>query len=464
MTPQHDALNVMLHDFIAANRDAVIARTRGRVGGPPWPSASAHALARGLPIFLTQITEALRLEATESPFPAGAIGAAAARHGAELRGGGFDVSQVVHGYGDICDAITGLALDRKVPITIHEFHTLNRCLDIAIAEAVTEHARITSGTRSADEVERLGHAAHDLRDILNTAFLAFHVLRKGAVGINGSTGAVLGRTLMSLREVVDRALSEVRLTTGKQRRERMSVVAFVDEIAATGMLHSEYRRIQFTVEPVDHSLAIEGDPQLLTSAVMNLLHNGFKNTPAGGHVVLRAHPVDRRLILEVEDECGGFPERKGDLFQVFGDRRGSDRSGLGLGLSIARKTMRAHGGDIHIRNMPGKGCVFVIEVPLASEDMGSRTRMPEAPVCIPGQTDCAKRPTVEGMDDPLPSTGLMIPGERERNTLTHRWPGSMGGAASGSDVGGTPNKLMDEVTIAEHQREGGGAPATRKVA
>jgi len=68
------------------------------------------------------------------------------------------------------------------------------------------------------------------------------------------------------------------------------------------------------------------------------------------------------------------------------------------------------------------------------------------------------------MDNTNSSTGLMIPGERERNTLTHRLPGSMGGPAFGSDVGGTPNKLMDDVTIAEHQREGGGAPRTRKVA
>jgi len=68
------------------------------------------------------------------------------------------------------------------------------------------------------------------------------------------------------------------------------------------------------------------------------------------------------------------------------------------------------------------------------------------------------------MDNTNPSTGLMIPGERERNTLTYRRPGSMGGPASGSDVGGTPNALMDDVTIAERQREGGGAPSTRKVA
>jgi signal transduction histidine kinase len=454
----------MLHDFIAANRDAIIGRTKGRVGSPPWPSVSTHALEGGLPVFLTQIAETLRLESAETPFPASAIGAAAARHGAELRGNGFDVSQVVHGYGDICHAITELAVERKASITIEEFHTLNRCLDTAIAEAVNEHARSTARARSAGEVERLGHAAHDLRDILNTALLAFHVLRKGTVGIHGSTGAVLGKSLMSLREVVDRALSEVRLTTGKPRRERLSVVAFIDEIAATGRLHSEYRHVQFKVEPVDSGLALEGDPQLLTSAVMNLLHNGFKNTPAGGLVVLRARAEERRLILEVEDECGGFPERKGDLFQVFGDRRGSDRSGLGLGLSIARKAMRAHGGDIHIRNIPGKGCVFVIDVPLASEDSGAKTRMTEAPMCTSEQTSSVERPTVDGMDDTNPSTGLMIPGERERNTLTRRLPGSMGGPASGSDVGGTPSKLMDDVTIAERQREGGGAPGTRRVA
>jgi signal transduction histidine kinase len=357
----------MLHDFIVANRDAIISRTRERVGDRPWPSVSAREIEYGVPLFLTQLAETLRLEATDTPFPTTAIGSTAARHGAELLEAGFNVSQVVHDYGDICQAVTELAVERKAAITVAEFHTLNRCLDTAIAEAVTEHARLTAQTESADEVERLGNAAHELRDVLNTALLAFHMLRKGTVGIGGGTGAVLGRSLMSLREVVDRTLSEVRLTTGKQRRERLSVVAFLDEVAATGMLHSEYRQVEFKVEPVDPRLAVEGDPQLLTSAVMNLLHNGFKNTPAGGTVVLRARAENRNLVIEIEDECGGFPASKSELFEVFGDRRGSDRSGLGLGLSIARKAMRAHGGDIHVRNLPGKGCVFLIEVPLAAE-------------------------------------------------------------------------------------------------
>jgi hypothetical protein len=120
-----------------------------------------------------------------------------------------------------------------------------------IAEAVTEHARGTAESRSAEEIERLGHAAHELRDSLNTAILAFHTLKRGAVAINGSTGGILGRTLMALSEVVDRTLAEVRLEAGKQRRARLSVVAFIDEIGATGLLHSEYREVQFSIEPID---------------------------------------------------------------------------------------------------------------------------------------------------------------------------------------------------------------------
>ena len=81
----------MLHDFIAANRDAIIARTKGRVGSPAVAIVSTHELEGGLPVFLTQIAETLRLESTDTPFPASAIGAAAARHGAELLREGFDV-------------------------------------------------------------------------------------------------------------------------------------------------------------------------------------------------------------------------------------------------------------------------------------------------------------------------------------------------------------------------------------
>ena len=132
-----------LYDFIKDNHDVILARTSQRVASRS-PSASLHEVERGLPLFLTQVSETLRLETSDKPFPTSAVGIAAAAHGKELVEGGYTVSQVVHDYGDICQAITELALELNAPISVKEFHTLNRCLDVAIAEAVTEHARVAA--------------------------------------------------------------------------------------------------------------------------------------------------------------------------------------------------------------------------------------------------------------------------------------------------------------------------------
>ena len=130
----------MLYEFVDLNRDVIIARARDRVRSRPWPSVAPGEVEHGVPLFLTQLSETLRLESTSAPFPTDAIGAAAARHGGDLLRSGFTVSQVVHDYGDICQTITALAVEQRAPIAVEEFHTLNRCLDTAIAEAVTEHA------------------------------------------------------------------------------------------------------------------------------------------------------------------------------------------------------------------------------------------------------------------------------------------------------------------------------------
>jgi len=357
----------MLHEFIASHRDLIIARTREKLTDRPWPLASTSELEHGVPLFLTQLSETLRLETTQTPFSQKAIGASAAKHGRELRALGFNISQVVHDYGDICQAITEIAVDQRLPITTEEFHTLNRCLDTAIAEAVSEHARITTESRSTEEIERSGQLAHETRDILNTALLAFDTLKRGTVAINGSTGTVLGRSLMSLRDLVDNTLSDIRMAANIQRRERVPVAHFLNELALAGNLHADNRGVQLSIAQVDPRLGVDADPQLLASAVMNLLNNALKYTHAGGRVVLRALHENGRVRFEVEDECGGIPDGTDDPFKSFAERRHKDRTGLGLGLSIARRAVRMHGGDIYFRNLPGKGCVFVIEVPLAAD-------------------------------------------------------------------------------------------------
>jgi signal transduction histidine kinase len=356
----------MLHEFLNHYRDAIIAKTRDKVRQRPWPLPSASEIEHGVPLFLTQLSDTL--QAGTTPFLPNAIGASATRHGRELLAQGFSVSQVVQDYGDICQAVTEIAIEHGVPITTEEFRTLNACLDTAIAQAVTEHARITAESRSTEETERLGQLAHEIKNMLNTALLAFEVVKRGTVGINGSTGAVLGRSLAALRDLVESAMSDTRLAANHQRRERVSVDAFLKDIVIASGLHAEDRGLQFVTEAIDPALGVHVDPQLLASAVTNLLNNAFKYTRAGGRIVLRAHQDRSRLRIEVEDECGGIPDTQEDPFQPFGNRRGKDRTGLGLGLSIARRAVRAHGGDIAIRNMPGKGCTFVIDVPLAAAE------------------------------------------------------------------------------------------------
>jgi signal transduction histidine kinase len=357
----------MLHEFINAYRDAIVDRARAKLTDRPWPLASTSELEFGIPLFLTQLSETLARELTAAPFKQSMIGASATKHGAELRALGFNISQVVHDYGDICQAITEIAVEQKMPISTEEFHTLNRCLDTAIAEAVTEHSRITAEARTSDELERTGQLAHEIRDMLNTAMLSFETLKRGTVGINGSTGTILGRSLLNLRDLVDSTLSDIRMSAKIARHERIAVGGFLDDIVMAARLHAEYRGVTFMVTDVDPRLAFSADPQLLASALMNLLNNAFKFTPAGGRVTLRATRDDNRVRIEVEDECGGFQENTDDPFRAFADRRKYNRQGLGLGLSIARKAVRTYGGDINLRNLPNVGCVFTIDMPLAAD-------------------------------------------------------------------------------------------------
>lgn len=354
----------MLHEFLTLNRDSIIDLTCATAARRPEMAVRVDALRNGVPLFLTQLSETLRLEMTAEPFSSVAIQQSATKHGGDLWTLGFNISEVVHVYGDICQAVTAVAESQFAPITVPEFRILNRSLDTAIANAVTEYARITADSTSRAETERLGQLTHELRNHIHTALLSFAVLKGGAVAVNGSTATVLGRSLMSLRGLIDSAVSEVRLTAPARPRERTALRDFLTEVIASASLLAEHHGATLAIEPVDSALAIDADPQLLASALMNLLQNAFKFSRPGGHVVVRARVAGRRVTIEIEDECGGIVEND-DLFRPFSDRRGTDRSGLGLGLSIARQAVQAHGGDIQVRNLPGKGCVFAVDLPVA---------------------------------------------------------------------------------------------------
>jgi signal transduction histidine kinase len=291
----------------------------------------------------------------------------AGAHGQVLLDMGFSVDQVVHDYGDLCQAITDLAFERDAAFSVLEFRTLNRCLDNAIASAVSAFSRQRDAAIArahGDEVnERLGLLMHELRNALATAAYATSALELGNLPMSGSTGAVLKRSLETLKRIVGDSFEQVRAQAHDPAEGRQfALQAFIADATNDALLHAAASGCRLTVPAVDPLLRVHGDRERLLAALANLLQNAFKFTRAGTEVSLLAYAVTEQIFIDVRDHCGGLSGPPGELFTPFSQRR-TDRSGLGLGLSIARAAVESDGGTLDVRDVPGTGCIFTITLP-----------------------------------------------------------------------------------------------------
>jgi signal transduction histidine kinase len=328
------------------------------------PTPTTSELESGLPLFLDQLVAILRTKKGAGVAENASVSASAALHGGDLLRMGLTVGQVVEDYGSICQSVMELAEEQSVPIAADEFQTFNRCLDEATAQAVTEYEQQRDRTSGSPGVAHLGFLAHEMRNLLSTSILTFDALRKGTVGVLGSTGTLHARSLRRMRALIDRTLAEVRLGAEIQTSEQVVVAQLIEEIAIVAAIDAKEYDKRLAVDAGPHDMAVAGDPQILASAVANLVQNAFKFTAARGQVTVRAYRTGDRAHIEVQDECGGLPPGKLDeLFWPF-QQRGVDKTGLGLGLSISLKGVRASGGEIHVRDLPGVGCVFTIDLPI----------------------------------------------------------------------------------------------------
>jgi len=349
-----------LSDFLLQNRDVIELRTSEVFFARSAPTPHVSELGRGIPIFMEQLIATLKGERTDDS----ALAETATIYGRRLFQLGFTVSELVHGYGSVCSVVTKLAGERGFQVATHDFEVFNRTLDVAIAESVTAHERERSAEAAEKENERIGVLAHELRNTLSAAAMSFAVIKKGTVGMGGQTADVLDRSLTRMGALIDRSLAEVRLRMDPTPvPERFRLADALDQIGATVRREIDSRNLEFVLE-IDRELEVETDRQFLMSAVSNLVQNALKYTAAGGHVSLRGQCTGDRLVIEVEDECGGLPPGKVDeLFLPF-VRRTHQSPGLGLGLLIAMRAINAIDGEIRVRDLPGKGCIFSVELPV----------------------------------------------------------------------------------------------------
>ncbi len=330
----------MLGDFIATHREHIIERTREKVGQRHGVGSSIDFL-HGVPLFLDQLSARLRNDVGGSDL----MTVSASLHGAELLKHGHTIGQVVHDYGNVCQAITELAVELKWQIANEDFQMLNLCLDIAIAEAVTEFAR----QREHDAIGRgVGSLAGNLRHLLDTATLAFDAVRSGSVAVGGSTGNLIGRSLEGMAGLVDRSLAE---SAGPPRDERILVAHLLEEIESAAAAQAKARGIQLAIEPVDVNVMVDADSKILVSIVTGLIQNACRFTGEHGHVAVRSRVSADRIWIDVIDGCGGLPPGKLELLFLEGSRLASNL-----------KAAQAIGGELAVRDVPGVGCVFTVEL------------------------------------------------------------------------------------------------------
>ncbi|HSI06133.1 MAG TPA: sensor histidine kinase [Myxococcota bacterium] len=357
-----------LHQVLATRGSEVIDLWKERVQGKLAPDAMpAIELVDHIPEFVDEILAALRIDAG---LPAGGPSpdetSTAAGHGVQRLRLGFSLDSVVREYGALHDAIIATARGAGAELTFRELTVLFEAIVSGIARAVTRY----TAQRDA-ELLRLGNEhfafiAHELRDPLSSATMAFRLLEaKGALPADSRSVAALERGLRRTSELVDETLQVARAASGIElRRQATTLRDLFEDLQVGATSEAEAREVELRmVVANDQSLSL--DIRLLRSALGNLLRNAVKYTAAGSIVEMRGNVVDGRAIFEIEDCCGGLPPGKVEAAFAPFVRLGKSEDGFGLGLAIAKQAADAHGGSIRVQNLPAKGCVFVLDLPIS---------------------------------------------------------------------------------------------------
>jgi len=349
-----------LRDFIAAHREEIRSLCLRKAEQAAPPDRARPEVEADLAIIIDEIVRALGHDeglSETSPLPGKSE--TAARHGRRRQACGDTIETIARDLGAISDAVGELAGQACLSFGAREVQVFNQCLDTAIGTAIEQYWTDARAKLEHATTERVGQLAHELRNALASARMAFSVLKRGEKDIDSRTGDILGRGLARLDGLIGQALLAVQLEAG--------IDVATHPIHADALLHQledsaiRERGVTLSVD-VDASLELEADERLLTTALSNLVQNAIKFSREGGHVVMRARAVDGHSVIEIEDECGGLPPGKEEeLFTPF-VQKGHDRRGLGLGLSVTREAIEKHGGHLSVTNLPGKGCIFAVSL------------------------------------------------------------------------------------------------------
>jgi diguanylate cyclase len=296
-----------------------------------------------------------------------------------------------HGLGSF--VFHGEALQHKGLLAIPKLESLQKPL-VHFGDALVEHERRHSQIRDANEqlilaaldAQELSAAAAHARQ-QQTAFLAVlaHELRNPLTPIRTAAAllshvrteelprmqAIIERQVAHMSRLIDDLFDASRLNTGKLRleRRRIDMTDVIGEAIATCRPAMDVRLQQFSVQVPALALDVDGDPVRLVQVVSNLLDNASKYTPDGGEIRLSVVVSGDRIVLTVSDTGIGITaESLTAVFDPFVQdvhATGFNGFGLGIGLTVVRELVEAHGGTV-VAHSGGSdlGSQFVVTLPL----------------------------------------------------------------------------------------------------
>jgi signal transduction histidine kinase len=353
-----------LHEVLSERSTEVIQRWQVMVKAGIVPDKlPAVEIADQLPEFLEEVIAALRHDAgLSSAVPPPEQTQTAAGHGKHRLRLGFSLDAVVREYGAFRDAIVATADAAGLILTFKESQRVFDAIITGIADAVTEYTNQRDAELQRQHNEHIAFLAHELRNPLATATAALELLR-GRIPPDLKANVALRRSLIRMHVLIDHALQTARTASGVDLHpEPTRLGELLEHVELAAAPDAEIQGVALHVA-ADPDLEIAVDVDLISSALNNLVRNAVIYSCRGGTVEVRARGDAQRVTIEVADSCGGLPD--GMVEAAFAPFARGDRQqpGFGLGLAIAKQAVDAHGGSIRIQNVPGTGCIFVVELP-----------------------------------------------------------------------------------------------------
>ena len=341
----------MLAAFLTDRRDEILER---------WTSVAQQRLSLSreqrpaLIEALPQILENLRAGLNSAP-------AGPAREPEQPAAYVDDAAALALEFSMVGEVVVELLAEHELQPCTMELRDLWRLLGQCTADAIAACMDHRDELFRVQTARQHAYTAHELRDPLNAASIFLELIRHSSEP--GSETARLAGQLAAAHSDLQRRIdnSQVRAQLAESPRYRVTALTDLVKLGVANLGPIAADRGIEVVQEVDESGTVAVDKPLIGSALNNLLANALKFSRPGGRVLVRARQAADNVVFEVSDSCGGMPADLPDKLHREPSRDEVGRAGLGL--AIVRQAVAAHGGRVSVRDVPGLGCCFTIELP-----------------------------------------------------------------------------------------------------